>query len=64
VTEPGVTCSARSPEGFRSERYENEDVLDVSGVTTVAGSLAGGLAPAEVGGTGEGAAFGDVPELM
>jgi hypothetical protein len=60
---PGLTSSPRSPEGFRSERYENEDVLEVSGITTGADSLAGGLALVEMGGTGEEAAFGGVPEL-
>ena len=39
-------------------------MLEVSGVTTGADSLAGGLAPAETGGTGGQAAFGGVPELI
>jgi hypothetical protein len=62
LTGPGIINWARSPEGCRSERYENEEVLEVSGVTTGADSLARELAVAE-GGTDDEAAFDGVPEL-
>jgi hypothetical protein len=63
LTGPGFTSWWRFPEGARSERYENEDVLDVFGITTGAGSPAGEPALAEMDGAGEEAAFGGVPEL-
>ena len=44
-------------------RYENEDVLEVVGITTGADSPPGELAPAEMDGAGEEAAFGGAPEL-
>ena len=53
----------RFPEGVRSARYENEDVLEVFGTTTGADLPAGELALAEMEGTGDEAAFGGVPEL-
>jgi hypothetical protein len=37
---PRFTSSLRFPEGVRSERYENEEVLEVSGITTGADGLA------------------------
>jgi hypothetical protein len=48
LTGPGFTSSPRFPEGTRSERYENEDVLEVFGTTTGADLPAGELALAEV----------------
>jgi hypothetical protein len=48
LTGPGFTSSPRFPEGARSERYENEDVLEVFGTTTGADLPAGELALAEV----------------
>jgi hypothetical protein len=39
LTGPGFTSSRKAPEGCRSERYETEDVLEVSGTTTGADSL-------------------------
>jgi hypothetical protein len=63
LTGPGFTSSPRFPEGTRSERYENEDVLEVFGITTGADSTAGELALAEMDGAAEEAAFGGAPEL-
>jgi hypothetical protein len=63
LTGPGFTSSPSFPEGARSERYANEDVLEVFGITTGADSPAGELALAEMDGAGEEAAFGGVPEL-
>jgi hypothetical protein len=63
LTGPGFTSSLRFPEGARSERYENGDVLEVFGITTGADSPAGELALAEMDGAGKEAAFGGVPEL-
>jgi hypothetical protein len=63
LTGPGFTSSPRFPEGFRSERYDNDDVLEVLGITTGADLLVGVLAPADAGGTGEEAAFDDEPDV-
>jgi hypothetical protein len=60
VTGPVVTDPARSPEGVRSERYE--DVLDVSAGTTGAEAPPWELPPFETGGTDDDAADDD-PEV-
>jgi hypothetical protein len=48
LTGPGITSPLSFPEGVRSVRYENEDVLEVVGTTTGADSPAGKLALAEM----------------
>src|SRR5580698_684461 len=63
LTGPEFTSSPRFPEGARSDRYENEDVLEAVGITTGADSLAGELALAEMDGAAEDAAFGGASEL-
>src|SRR5262249_36604462 len=63
LTGPGFTSSPRFPEGVRSERYLNEDVLEVLGITTGADSAAWELGLAEMAATGEEAAFGGAPEV-
>jgi len=62
LTGPGLTSSLRFPDGARSERNENEDVLEVFGITTGADSAAGELALAETDDAGEEIGSGGAPE--
>jgi hypothetical protein len=63
LTGPGFTWSAKFPEGARSDRYENEDVLEVFGITTGADSTDEELALGEMDRASEETDFGGAPEL-